>query len=93
MIAAFQKHVADVITGVTANAMRRANNSTFALDQDIRGVQTFRDPATGKTMELSNLYDHAWLIGTNEYVMSDDPNSNGVLNGDWIQLQVVRLAP
>jgi len=94
-VAAFQRHVADVINGVTANAMRGANNSAFAFDQNIRGVQTFRDPTTGNTMELSNLYDHAWLNGSNEYIMSDDPNfnPNGVLNGNWNQLQVVRPAP
>jgi hypothetical protein len=95
IVAAFQRHVAETIIGVTENAMRGANNSAFAFDQNIRGVQTFRDPSTGKTLELSNLYDHAWLSGTNEYVMSDDPNfnPNGVVSGDWNQLQVVRPAP
>jgi hypothetical protein len=46
-------------------------------------------------MELSNLYDHAWLNGTNEYIMSEDPNfdPNGRLSGSWNQLQVVRPAP
>ena len=36
-------------------------------------------------MELSNLYDHAWLNGSNEYIMSDDPNfnPNGQLSGNW----------
>ena len=34
-----------------------------AQDQLIRGVQTFRDPSTGATFELSNQYDHAWLNG------------------------------
>src|SRR6266576_7175186 len=60
-------------------------------DQLIRGVQTFRDPATGGTFELSNKYDHAWFNGANEYVMSDDPNfhPNGKLNGNWNQLEVV----
>jgi hypothetical protein len=95
MVAAFQKHVADTINGVTANAQRGANNSAFAFDQNIRGVQTFRDPTTGNTMELSNQFDHAWLNGSNEYIMSDDPNfnPNGVLTGNWNQLQVVRPAP
>jgi hypothetical protein len=95
MVAAFQKHVADTINGVTANAMRGANNSAFAFDQNIRGVQTFRDPTTGNTMELSNQFDHAWLNGSNEYVMSDDPNfnPNGVLTGNWNQLQPVRPTP
>jgi hypothetical protein len=33
---------------------------------------TSSDPATGGTFELSNQYDHAWLNGANEYVMSDE---------------------
>jgi hypothetical protein len=95
MVSDFQKHVADTINSVTANAYRGAVNSINGFDQNIRGVQTFRDPATGNTMELSNKFDHAWLNGSNEYVMSDDPNfnPNGVLNGDWNQLQLVRPAP
>jgi hypothetical protein len=95
MVAAFQRHVADTINGVTANAELGAQNSAFGFDQNIRGVQTFRDPTSGRTMELSNLYDHAWLNGSNEYIMSDNPNfnPNGQLPGDWNQLQPVRPAP
>jgi Cysteine rich repeat len=95
IVAAFQKHVADTIMGVTANAQRGSQNSAFGFDQNIRGVQTFRDPTTGNTMELSNLFDHAWLNGSNEYIMSDDPNfnPNGQLSGNWNQLQPVRPAP
>jgi hypothetical protein len=95
MLAAFRQHVADVINGVTANQMAGANQAAFGQDQLIRGVQTFRDPATGGTFELSNQYDHAWLNGANEYVMSDSPNfnPNGKLNGNWNQLEVVRPQP
>jgi len=95
MVAAFQRHVADTINGVTANAERGSQNSAFGFDQNIRGVQTFRDPTSGRTMELSNLYDHAWLNGSNEYIMSDNPNfnPNGQLSGNWNQLQPVRPAP
>jgi hypothetical protein len=94
-IANFQAYAAQTIMAVTANQMRGSNNSAFAADQNIRGVQTFRDPTTGKTMELSNLYDHAWLNGSNEYIMSEDPNfnPNGQLTGQWNQLQAVRPAP
>jgi hypothetical protein len=58
-------------------------------------VQTFRDPATGGTYELSNQYDHAWLNGSNEYVMSANPNfnPNGKLDGNWNQLEVVQPQP
>jgi hypothetical protein len=95
MLAAFRQHVADVVNGVTANSMAGANQAAFGQDQVIRGVQTFRDPATGGKFELSNQYDHAWLNGANEYVMSDDPNfnPNGKLNGNWNQLEVVRPQP
>jgi len=83
------------IQGVTDNMMRGASVSAMQADQNIRNVQTFRDPTTGNRMELSNLYDHAWLNGSNEYVMSDDPNfnPNGNLSGSWNQLQAVAPSP
>lgn len=95
IIANLQNQVAATINSVTANMMQGANNSAFAADQNIRGVQSFRDPATGGTMELSNEYDHAWLNGANQYVMSDDPNfnPNGQVSGNWSQLQAVRPSP
>jgi hypothetical protein len=95
MIAAFQQHVAQTINETTANAQRGANAAVAGESQIIRGVQTFRDPATGGTFELSNLYDHAWLNGANEYVMSDDPNfnPNGKLSGNWTSLQPVPPQP
>lgn len=91
----FQNYAAQMIMATTANQMRGSFNSAFAADQNIRGVQTFRDPSTGKTMELSNLYDHAWSNGSDGYVMSEDPNfnPNGNLNGQWNQLQPVHPAP
>jgi hypothetical protein len=95
IIAQFQQHVADTVNEVTANSMRGANQAAFGEDQVIRGVQTFRNPQTGQTFELSNLHDHAWLNGNNEYLMSDDPNfnPNGQLNGNWTSLQTVQPQP
>ena len=93
--AALQQKITETTLGVIANQQRGAEASAFGADQNIRGVQTFRDPRTGGTMELSNLYDHAWLNGSNEYIMSDDPNfnPNANLSGSWNQLQVVRPSP
>jgi hypothetical protein len=87
----FYMHAAQTINGETANAMRGANASFFHEDQNIRGVQTFRDPATGKTQELSNLYDHAWQNGSNDYIMSNDAsfNPNEHISGNWSELQAV----
>jgi hypothetical protein len=93
--AAFNKHAAEVVMGEVTYQQQGSYNAAFGADQNIRGVQTYRDPTTGRTMELSNLYDHAWLNGTNEYIMSEDPNfdPNGRLSGSWNQLQLVRPAP
>ena len=93
--AQFQNNVAATLASVTANQQQGAFNSASGADQNIRGVQTFRDPRTGRTMELSNLYDHAWLNGSNEYIMSDNPNfnPNGQLSGNCSQLQPVRPQP
>ena len=44
-------------------------------DQSIRGVETFRNPVTGDTVELSNLYGHAWANSQGEYILSDQAGS------------------
>jgi hypothetical protein len=87
----FYTKAAQTVNGETANMMRGADVSAFHADQNIRGVQTFRDPTTGKTQELSNLYDQAWQNGSNGYIMSNDPsfNPNGHVSGDWSALQPV----
>jgi hypothetical protein len=76
---------------MSANAQRVSDQGFRAADQNLRDVQTFRDPTTGRKVELSNQYGHAWLNGANEYVMSDDPNfnPNSQLSGSWNQLQPV----
>ena len=87
----FYAKEAQTINGVTANAMKGADASVFHADQNIRGVQTFVDPSTGKKQELSNLYDQAWQNSAGEYVMSNDAsfNPNEHLSGNWSQLQPV----
>jgi hypothetical protein len=95
VIAAFQQHVAQTIMGVTANAQRGSIQAAHGADQLVRGVQTFRDPSTGRTVELSNLYDHAWANGSDQYIVTDDSNfnPNGQVTGNWGQLQLVRPQP
>jgi hypothetical protein len=90
-----QNKITQTILGVTANQQRGSDAAAFGADQNIRGVQTFRDPTTGGTLELSNQYDHAWLNRSNECIMSDDPNfnPNAHFSGSWNQLQAARPAP
>ena len=42
----------------------------------IRGVQPHRDPNSGDTVELSNLYDHAWRLNDGTYYQTNDPSFN-----------------
>ena len=46
---------------MSANAQRVSDIGFHATDQNLRDVQTYRDPSTGRTFELSNQYGHAWL--------------------------------
>jgi hypothetical protein len=92
----FQNKVVQTINEVTANQMRGSMQSANGASQLIREVQTFRDPTTGSTFELSNKFDNAWRDPNSQYyVMSDDANfdPNGKLDGNWTQLQLVRPQP
>jgi hypothetical protein len=95
IVAAFQQHVVETIQGVVANQQRGSMIAAYGQDQLIRGVQTFRDPSSGRTVELSNLYDHAWANGSDQYIVTDDAtfNPNGHVNGNWGELQLVRPQP
>jgi hypothetical protein len=90
-----QNDITQIYRQMSANSARVSQQGFLAVDQNLRGVQTFRDPSTGQKMELSNQYDHAWLNGAGEYVMSDDANfnPNAQLSGSWNQLQAVSPSP
>jgi hypothetical protein len=96
IIREFQNHVAETIQGVVANQQRGSMQSAFGTSQLLREVQTFRDPATGSTFELSNKFDNAWLDKSQQYyLMSDESNfnPNGNVTGNWTQLELVRPQP
>jgi hypothetical protein len=86
------KAITETYQHMSENAQRVSDIGFHANDQNLRDVQTYRDPSTGRTFELSNQYGHAWLNGANQYVMSDDPNfnPNSALPGSWNQLQAVQ---
>jgi hypothetical protein len=91
----FQQHEISVINSVMDNREQGANQAFAGADQLVREVESYRNPATGKTYELSNKYGHAWMNGNNEYVLSEDPNFNpaSAFNGDWTPLQHVQPTP
>jgi hypothetical protein len=61
-------------------------------DQAIRGVQTFRNPTTSETVELSNQYGHAWAGGGNQYILSEAEgfNPNVTVGGNWTRMEAVK---
>ena len=61
-------------------------------DQAIRGVQTFRNPNTGETVELSNEYGHAWAGAGNQYILSEAEgfNPNVTVGGNWTRMEAVK---
>jgi hypothetical protein len=61
-------------------------------DQAIRGVQTFRNPTTGETVELSNEYGHAWAGGGNQYILGESEgfNPNVTVGGNWARMEAVK---
>jgi len=67
------------------------DRSSREWSQVMRGVQTFRDPGTGETVELSNRYENAWANGKNEYLLSDSPSfdPNTVSRENWTRLEAV----
>jgi hypothetical protein len=75
-----------------ANQQRSEDRVFGNLSDANRGVETFRNPTSGETFELSNLYGHAWVNNRNEVFLSDqegvDPNV--VLKGNWTALEPVK---
>ena len=59
-----------------------------------RGVETYRNPSTGETVDLDNNYGHAWVNNKGEYLLSDqagfDPNTIFKNNEDWKPLEHVK---
>lgn len=71
---------------------QRSHDRTSAQFSDaLRGVQNYRNPATGEVVQLDNQYGHAWASGNGEYLLSDSPgfNPNSALRGNWTELQPV----
>jgi hypothetical protein len=63
-----------------------------AFSQHVRGVDEYRDPSSGHSVELPSGYQHAWSNPLGEYIVSDDPsyNPNVGSNHSWQALELTR---
>jgi hypothetical protein len=74
------------------NAQQSADRISQQRSQTTRGVETYRNPSTGETVELSNQYGQAWVNNRGEYLLSDQPgfNPSVTLKEDWKALEHVK---
>lgn len=84
--------IADIRRQGFENQQRSEDRIFGQYSDTTRGVERFRNPTSGETFELSNLYGHAWVNNRNEVFLSDqegvDPNV--VLKGNWTALEPVK---
>lgn len=88
-------YATDLQRRVNANAQRASSIGFQQADQGIRDVETYRDPRTGRKIELSNQYGHAWSNGNDQYIVSEDPNFNpdASVGGNWTSLEHAQPDP
>lgn len=62
------------------------------FSDNIRGVQRYNDPYTGKEVELPSEYGYAWANNLGEYITTDSPgyNPNIGSNLHWQQIEPAR---
>ena len=74
------------------NQQRSEDHISAQFSENMRGIETYRNPSTGETVELSNQYGHAWVNNRGEYLLSDqasfDPSVT--LKEDWKPLEHVK---
>jgi hypothetical protein len=89
IVAQNQRDIAHIINQTYENRRKSQDASAEEFSQYIRGVETYRNPRTGETVELSNQYGHAWINNSNEYILTDSPgfDPNVALKGNWTALE------
>ena len=96
--AAIQAKAADDIRNTQRqmfeNQQQAEDRNSVQFSQYIRGVETYRNPGTGETLDLDSKYGHAWVNDRGEYLLSDqgsfDPNSVPGNTANWTQLEHVK---
>ena len=76
------------------NQSKSEEHTSTQYSQYQRGVESYRNPTTGDTVDLDNQYGHAWVNNRGEYLLSDqagfDPNAVSGNTQSWQQLQHVK---
>jgi hypothetical protein len=84
--------IADMQMQGWQNRQRSEDRVSDSITESVRGVETYRNPATGETIDLSSEYGRAWVNNRGEYLVSDSPDFNPsvTLKEEWKPLERVR---
>ena len=72
------------------NRQESQDRSMQKWSQTMRGVETYTDPGSGTSWELTSGYDHVWKTGSDEFLLTNDSNFNpnvSLPDATWTQMQ------
>jgi len=73
------------------NQQKVEDHTSWQFSQTTRGVDTYRNPDNGETIDFSSVYGHAWVSNRGEYLLSDQETLDpSVFKDDWKPLQMVK---
>jgi len=92
IIAQNGRDIGNIISQTYENSSKSHDRAMEGWSQYMRGVETYRNPSTGETVELDNKYGNAWAGANGQYILSDqagfDPNT--LHSGSWTRMEQVK---
>lgn len=81
--------ISDTIRRSYEQRQAAMDRATAKFDQYIRGVEEYRNPFEGRSVELPSGYRNVWTNSLGEYILSDDPSLNPNIgsNQQWRSMQ------
>jgi hypothetical protein len=92
IIAQNGRDISNIISQSYESQQKGHDRAMEGWSQYMRGVETYRNPSTGETVDLDNKYGNAWAGANGQYIVSDqtgfDPNTLNM--GNWTRLEQVK---
>jgi len=91
MISRTSDQISDMVMSSYQQRQRTIDRLSEQFSQAIRGVDEYRDPLGGQSVELPGGYRRGWTNGLGEYILSDDatfnPNVGSTANWEPLERQ------
>jgi hypothetical protein len=84
-----QQQISATITATYQHQQAVQDRAAAQFSQTIRGVETYVNPSTGTSVELTGGYNTAWVNNRGEYLLSDSPGFNPAVafQEGWTELK------